>query len=85
MAWQCSGVSNEHLVNNLLRKNIIHSPSVVRAMKNVNRANYSPTAPFEDSPQLIGHKATISAPHMHGFVLEFLLPCLEVRLFLFFE
>lgn len=30
--------------------------------------------PYEDSPQSIGHSATISAPHMHASAIEHLLP-----------
>lgn len=33
-------------------------------------------APYEDSPQPIGHGATISAPHMHAYACEHLLPYL---------
>lgn len=40
----------------------------------VDRAHYSPQAPYEDSPQTIGHGATISAPHMHASAVENLLP-----------
>lgn len=40
----------------------------------VDRAHYAPLAPYEDSPQSIGHKATISAPHMHATAAESLLP-----------
>lgn len=40
----------------------------------VDRAHYAPGAPYEDSPQSIGHKATISAPHMHATAAESLLP-----------
>lgn len=40
----------------------------------VDRAHYAPVAPYEDSPQSIGHKATISAPHMHAAATESLLP-----------
>ena len=47
-------------------------------MLQVDRANYAPVHAYEDSPQPIGHKATISAPHMHAYALEFLLtPALE--------
>lgn len=33
--------------------------------------------PYEDSPQSIGYKATISAPHMHASAAESLLPFLS--------
>ncbi len=31
-----------------------------------DRKYFSPTHPYEDSPQLLGYGVTISAPHMHG-------------------
>ena len=40
----------------------------------IDRAHFSPTAPYEDSPQSIGFSATISAPHMHASASESLLP-----------
>lgn len=43
----------------------------------VDRAHYAPYAPYQDSPQTIGHKATISAPHMHAAACESLLPYLK--------
>jgi protein-L-isoaspartate(D-aspartate) O-methyltransferase len=36
----------------------------------VDRAHYAPSRPYEDSPQSIGHAATISAPHMHASACE---------------
>ncbi|KAK4898206.1 hypothetical protein LTR27_004213 [Elasticomyces elasticus] len=46
-------------------------------MAGVDRAHYAPYAPYEDSPQTIGHRATISAPHMHAAACESLLPYLR--------
>jgi protein-L-isoaspartate(D-aspartate) O-methyltransferase len=45
----------------------------------VDRAHYcpSPSRAYEDSPQSIGHAATISAPHMHASAAESLLPFLH--------
>lgn len=43
----------------------------------VDRAQYAPLSPYEDSPQSIGHHATISAPHMHASACESLLPYLH--------
>ncbi|KAL8735619.1 MAG: hypothetical protein Q9166_000788 [cf. Caloplaca sp. 2 TL-2023] len=43
----------------------------------VDRAHYSPALPYQDSPQPIGHSATISAPHMHASAAESLLPYLH--------
>ncbi len=43
----------------------------------VDRAHYAPSSPYEDSPQPIGHRATISAPHMHANACESLLEYLQ--------
>lgn len=41
-------------------------------MESIDRRFYSPKYPYEDSPQTIGFGATISAPHMHAYALEYL-------------
>jgi len=48
-------------------------------MMKVDRAHYCPhpSTAYEDSPQSIGHSATISAPHMHASAAESLLPFLN--------
>lgn len=48
-------------------------------MMKVDRAHYcpEPSYAYEDSPQSIGHAATISAPHMHASAAESLLPYLK--------
>jgi protein-L-isoaspartate(D-aspartate) O-methyltransferase len=58
---------------------LISSESVAAAMKSVDRANYvlDKRYAYEDSPQSIGHDATISAPHMHAHAAELLLPYLR--------
>mmetsp|Transcript_21974 Transcript_21974/g.49500 ORF Transcript_21974/g.49500 Transcript_21974/m.49500 type:complete len:256 (+) Transcript_21974:11-778(+) len=68
------GSSNEELVVGLKRAGVITSPQVFRAMEAVDRGHYVPQrgTPYEDAPQPIGHRATISAPHMHAHVLELL-------------
>ncbi len=39
-------------------------------MRRVDRADYyHGYGPYQDTPQLIGYHATISAPHMHAFCL----------------
>jgi protein-L-isoaspartate(D-aspartate) O-methyltransferase len=43
----------------------------------VDRAHYAPSRPYSDSPQPIGHGATISAPHMHGYACEYLIEYLK--------
>jgi len=70
MAWQCSSESNAGLVANLHRQGIASNPRVIAAMQSVDRASFCPRHPYEDSPQPIGHQATISAPHMHAMCLE---------------
>ncbi|KAF3800159.1 Protein-L-isoaspartate O-methyltransferase [Colletotrichum gloeosporioides] len=74
MAWRSSGASNKDLVENLWRNGLIKDQRVKDAFLKVDRAYYAPSAPYEDSPQSIGHKATISAPHMHATAAESLLP-----------
>lgn len=73
MAWRSSGTSNETLVENLWGHNLLSSPVVKAAFLKVDRGHYSPRFPYEDSPQSIGHSATISAPHMHANAVESLL------------
>ncbi|THH12273.1 hypothetical protein EW146_g7771 [Bondarzewia mesenterica] len=48
-------------------------------MRRVDRANYVlyKTDAYLDSPQTIGHGATISAPHMHAYAADCLLPFLR--------
>ncbi|KAI5859940.1 protein-L-isoaspartate O-methyltransferase, partial [Durotheca rogersii] len=74
MPWRSSGRSNAELVENLWRNELITSPRVKEAFLSVDRAHYAPADPYADSPQPIGHKATISAPHMHAQAVETLLP-----------
>ncbi|KAK4118659.1 protein-L-isoaspartate O-methyltransferase [Parathielavia appendiculata] len=76
MAWRSSGASNRDLVENLWRNSLITHPQVKEAFLKVDRAHYAPSFPYEDSPQPIGHAATISAPHMHAAAVEELLPYL---------
>ncbi|KAF2849257.1 protein-L-isoaspartate O-methyltransferas-like protein [Plenodomus tracheiphilus IPT5] len=77
MAWRSSGSSNETLITNLRRNGLIESDRVEQAMLKVDRAHYAPSRPYEDSPQTLGHRATISAPHMHASACENLLDHLQ--------
>ncbi|TFY60960.1 hypothetical protein EVJ58_g4811 [Rhodofomes roseus] len=63
----------------MAKHGLINSERVQAAMKRVDRANYvrNPHEAYEDSPQRIGHGATISAPHMHAHAVEYLLPLLH--------
>ncbi|KAI0355916.1 Pcmt1-prov protein [Trametes cingulata] len=79
MAWRCTGATNAELIANMAKAGIISSDRVAAAMTKVNRMNYVRFAntAYEDSPQPIGHGATISAPHMHAHAAENLLPFLK--------
>ncbi|CDO70988.1 hypothetical protein BN946_scf184830.g20 [Trametes cinnabarina] len=79
MAWRCTGATNAELIGNMAKAGIITSERVAAAMAEVDRANYVrfPDSAYEDSPQPIGHGATISAPHMHAHAAEHLLPFLK--------
>lgn len=72
-AWRCSGRTNAELIQNLYKGQLITTSRVRDAMSSVDRANYAPHSPYEDSPQGIGFAATISAPHMHASAAEALL------------
>lgn len=68
MAWRCSALTNDGLVDNLVRAGIVQSQRVVLAMKATDRGKYvgttSPEIAYRDAPQVIGYHQTISAPHM---------------------
>ena len=72
MAWRSSSNSNSGLIQQLKRNDIIKSTVVEQAMQLTDRANFVYYNPYLDTPQLIGYDATISAPHMHAYVLEVL-------------
>ena len=79
MAWHCSASTNAQLIANMVDAKIITSDRVRTAMLSIDRANFEPPRadPYEDSPQVLGHGATISAPHMHAMCLELLEPYLQ--------
>jgi protein-L-isoaspartate(D-aspartate) O-methyltransferase len=79
MAWRSSGRTNAELIANLTGHGILKSDITKNALANVDRANYvrDRTSAYEDAPQRIGHGATISAPHMHAYAAETLLPFLK--------
>jgi len=66
--------TNDQLVDNLAARGIIRSDIVNKAMRMVDRGNYTGDAPnpYQDCPQGIGYAATISAPHMHAQCMELL-------------
>ncbi|KAJ7177863.1 protein-L-isoaspartate O-methyltransferase [Mycena filopes] len=85
MAWRCGGKTNAELVSNLMKSNILQNSTEVQlerislAMQAVDRAHFvkDKQAAYADSPQGIGHGATISAPHMHAYAADHLLPFLR--------
>ncbi|KAF5899578.1 protein-L-isoaspartate(D-aspartate) O-methyltransferase-like isoform X1, partial [Clarias magur] len=72
MSWISSGKTHPQLIRRLQEHGVIRSDRVFEAMLATDRGIYSKDYPYEDSPQSIGYKATISAPHMHAHVLEIL-------------
>ncbi|XP_066530046.1 l-isoaspartyl protein carboxyl methyltransferase, like isoform X2 [Hoplias malabaricus] len=72
MAWISSGKTHSELITRLRDHGVIQSDRVFEAMLATDRGVYSKDYPYADSPQYIGYKATISAPHMHAHALEIL-------------
>lgn len=64
--------THKELIFALMSEGIIKNKEVGRVMELVDRRFYAPKNPYEDSPQGIGFGATISAPHMHAYALEYL-------------
>ncbi|XP_037550841.1 l-isoaspartyl protein carboxyl methyltransferase, like isoform X3 [Nematolebias whitei] len=72
MAWMSSGKTHSELINRLRDHGVIRNDRVFEAMLATDRGLYSRDYPYADSPQTIGYRATISAPHMHAHALELL-------------
>lgn len=72
MAWMSSGRTHAELVSRLRDHGVIKHDRVFEAMLTTDRGLYSRDYPYTDSPQSIGYRATISAPHMHAHALEIL-------------
>lgn len=78
MAWTCSALSNEKLIDNLVEKNIIQNEKTAEIMKTIDRGVF--VAPefrrvaYEDRPLPIAHDVTISAPHMHAMMVDLMVP-----------
>jgi len=66
------GLSNLDLVNHLRVSGVAKSPEVINALQLVDRANFAPQVPYEDTPVPVGYGQTISAPHMHACKLVLL-------------
>ena len=83
-AWQCHGRSQMDLVDQLVKGNIVRTNKVRDVLYQVDRVNYVPTEAlqtedhaYRDAPLSIGLGQTISAPHMHAYVLEEMYPFLK--------
>ena len=83
MTWTGIHTSNDKLVDSLIANNTIHSPPVIKALRETDRSIYCPKSQkprpqsgsynhgvFADAPQSIGYKQTISAPFIHATALE---------------
>lgn len=75
-AWTCHGINQRDLVDRMRQAGIVQTPAVQKVLELVDRGNYIPKNPYMDAPQGIGWGQTISAPHMHGHVLEEMYPYL---------
>jgi len=66
-------MSQDQLVRKLISEGVIRSQEVIRALSQVDRGIFfNGSDAYRDKPQRIGYQATISAPHMHGYALEYL-------------
>ena len=65
------------LLDQLKLEEVIKSDLVYNSMIQVDRGDFTDSFPYFDSPQRIGFNATISAPHMHAYALEYLYPALN--------
>jgi protein-L-isoaspartate(D-aspartate) O-methyltransferase len=64
---------NAQLIDKLVKDRVITFQRVIDVMRIVDRGDFTPPSQaYMDRPQTIGFNATISAPHMHGYVLEWL-------------
>lgn len=64
------------LLDSLRHQGVVKSQAVYNAMLQVDRADFISNYPYADSPQSISYGATISAPHMHAYALEYLAPAI---------
>ena len=79
MFFRSSYKSMRDLCDGLIKKGYIASNEVYQALVKVDRVDFSPRFPYEDSPQPIDYNVTISAPHMHAYCLELLKDHLKPR------
>lgn len=64
------------LIDKLIKKDILKTPSVINAMRKVARELFVPedakSSAYMDTPLSIGSGQTISAPHMNAMMCEYL-------------
>jgi protein-L-isoaspartate(D-aspartate) O-methyltransferase len=79
MAYRTFASSQAGLVDSLVEYGVVQSPEVEQVLRQVDRGLFaeSPEFAYLDAPHGIGYAATISAPHMHAYALELLLPQLR--------
>ena len=58
------------LCEELIHKQWIKTQEVYDAMMQVDRADFAPTNPYENNPQVIPCNVVISAPLLHAYCLE---------------
>jgi protein-L-isoaspartate(D-aspartate) O-methyltransferase len=62
----------ERLIERLIKEGILRSPSVIKAMRSVQRGKFLPenmqSYSAEDTPLPIGWGQTVSAPHSLGII-----------------
>lgn len=82
-AWNCHGRNQKEMVDRMIQASIVKSKEVQQVLYQVDRANYIvpgyAESPYFDAPQSIGLGQTISAPHMHAWALEEIVPYLRNR------
>lgn len=64
--------SNKALIQHLIDSKVLKSQSAIKAMLDIDRADFAPCNPYADGAQALVHNSTISAPHMHAYALEYL-------------
>ena len=62
----------KELCDHLVRDGYLETPHIYQALLSVDRKDFAPSSPYEDSPKPINYNVTISAPHMHAYCLELL-------------
>lgn len=66
--------TNNMLVDHLVKNKIISDKRVIKVMKQIDRRNFlMPNTPLIDKPNRLFLNQTISAPHIHGKALEYLI------------